>query len=479
MPDLTLRLRGWDKKRIRETRRALARERARIRGLRKARASAKPDEKLNLPRHARNISRRRYKQLLGGRRRHFPPEVLLCVWKPRPLLDGIYPERKKSWRTFDQRRFERQDIDLSSFSFIEDPKRAMSHLQSIVAADCECVDVKLHFEDDLCLDLGAYLILQAVRSQLLPVYTGGRISESMGKVFKLLKLDSAMEMNVPVRRHDAHNIWPFPLQRRRPANTSKSRRRHLDPQAAERVVKELVTTLNRWLGRIGELELSDVGENIARKMVGEVLGNAEQHSADEQDGNWSVAGFLTTRKIDGRDRYVVQLALFSPGRTISESLQSCAPETQEVMANYVRKHAKGEKYTAEMLRTVFALQDGVTSDAKAFEKSIGGTGLQDVLRFFADLSEQRPDGEDHGGMAIVSGSTCLLLKRRYKKGIFQPSLIPSSGEPARVLWFNEENSHDYPPDLDYVHHLPGKLQGTLLSMAIVVDEDYLRSANNG
>ncbi|MDB5585072.1 MAG: hypothetical protein JWP26_42 [Devosia sp.] len=476
---LRLRLMGFSAHEILTIRAELRQLKAKLRLSQGAVTEGKASEKRNIPRYAQNKVRSYFRRRYLGGAKSFDKSLLICAYKDHPLLNGMHPDRKKIWKGFIHRSTERLEIDLNGFSFVSNPVETMGVLQEIAIAECRNANVMLNFSDDECLDIGAYLILNAMKVQMISVFHGGAISDSIRNVFILLGLDKAMQMRMRKRDPEKDNVWPLRLQQRRPPGMTKSARAQLDPTHAEKATKTLVDTVNRWLSRMAKVRLSVQGERLAAKMLGEALGNAEQHSDAKGDGNWSLAGFVSRREIETEERYVFHLALFSPGETIAESMRTCAPDTQRALNRYVGQHLRNGPYTPEMLATIFALQDGVTSDAKAFENNIGGTGLQDVLQFYAALSANADPSTAIGGMAIVSGSTCIQFKEAYVKGQLDFTDFDPGKPPPRTIWFNPENHRDTPPDLRYVHALPGKLQGTLITMAFTVDEAYLRASSNG
>ena len=173
---------------------------------------------------------------------------------------------------------------------------------------------------------------------------------------------------------------------------------------------------------------------------------------------------------DGKPLYRCYLALLSVGATISDSIATGPAKTVARMEDYVRAH-QSSSISAEALRTVFALQDGVTKDHRALAEGRGGTGLQDIFELFEDLGAT-PSPVHDAAMVIISGSTCIRLAVPYMKG------HRKSNNSERELWFNQLNEPSSPPDRRHVFALPGRLNGTLVSMVLTLDPLYLEVTAN-
>lgn len=269
--------------------------------------------------------------------------------------------------------------------------------------------------------------------------------------------------------HD--DLWAFPIQRRRPTGSSRSKSRFLEPQSHEKVTDRFCDAINDWLGRpeINQMLTID-GRGWIGGIITEMLDNAERHSDPEnKDGEWSVAGFMARRIEDAEPVYRCYLAFMSVGATISESMSTCAPRIERQMRSYCELHVSsdGSGPSADTLRTLYALQDTVTRDPEADERNRGGFGFQEVMRFVNELGGTSKPGREPR-MTIISGSACIQLRPPYILG----TRATDDGSP-RVLWCNAENSAMVPPDPAFVFDLTERLAGTVISVAFTLDPDYL------
>jgi hypothetical protein len=213
------------------------------------------------------------------------------------------------------------------------------------------------------------------------------------------------------------DVWAFPLQRRRPALSSKSGTVHLNLQTRERAADRFCEAFNEWLG-VPEIdqELTQAGRGWLGQIFGELLCNAERHSQPaSDDGDWSTTAFTVRRVENGAPVLKCFIAFLSVGRSFAENLLEAAPEIQARLGEYTALHA-GCGCSAETLATVFALQDTITCDPLARESRTGGTGLQDVLEF-VDMLVGNGSAAKDTRVTIVSGKSCIELTKTYILGL--------------------------------------------------------------
>lgn len=418
---------------------------------------------------ANAVVRQRF-QVGRNRQARLPKDLLAWAYHRSALADALVPERRKTWIPILRRdRNVVPSITFKDFSFVDNPFATMEMLKEMVLIEGRAAQAHIHFEDEECLDIGAYLVLGELWPSLSGVFTGGKMNVQVQKALKAVGL--GQHLNISLRwATNIKDIWAYPLQRRRPRNTSTSSRLLLEPQRRERVADGLCDAIDEWLDRpeIAQ-ELTIEGRAWIASLVGELLDNAERHSApDTKDGEWSTAAFMVRRKDAGDAIYSCHMAFLSVGVTISDSLATAATEIQEWLAQFLAHH-EVQNVSADTLRTLFALQDGITRDAEATADRRGGLGFQEVLHFVNELGgTKRPGCEPR--VTIISGRSCLQLRAPYLMGSRKSERGP------RVLWCNERNSPNDPPDSAFVYDLPNPLAGTLISIAFTLDPEYLRQS---
>jgi hypothetical protein len=467
--------RGYSQEEVYAILQYLRKERLRLKSAPENTKGSTAAERMNLRRFVRAKVRMKMKLFYRYQALRIPPLLMLAQPQSNDFLSGFLQNRDSLWLPIMQRRHVEPipEINLKNFSFVHNPAETMEKISSILQLEATQLQARLNFDDERCSDIGAFLVLQAIRQHMAPVFQGGRMNLPMQKVIDAVGLRGPLHM-APFRVEDHSDIWPFHLQQRRPAGKSRSTERHIEPQTKEIVADRFVKTVNSWLKVAATQRLSHQGRRLVLKIVGEALDNAERHSTpDSDDGDWAITGCLAKEPGQAGDVFRLYVAFLSVGASISDSIATCSELTRAQMDAYVRRHA-GRRMREEELRTVFALQDGVTKSHAAFEEGRGGTGFQDIIEFFADLGDTSSIGYQ-ARLAIVSGTTCINLAPPYMKGERR-----SSSQSERELWFNAENSAEYPPDPEHVFRLPRSLNGTLVSMAIALDPAYLEAtANNG
>ncbi|HZS62886.1 MAG TPA: hypothetical protein VFA53_00075 [Xanthobacteraceae bacterium] len=433
-------------------------------------------ERLNRKRYAADKTRRERKRLLDRWPVRFTYEMV-AVKHPieEPVLDGLNPQRSTTWKPVFERPHAAAELDLKNFSFVDDPINAISLLKQIAELESKISEGRLNFDDQPCLDIGPFLVLQEMNKGMLPIFLGGRISGSVLRVIEFVGLRHALGMRFS-RAPSAGGIWPLPFRSRTPQGASPQRL--LRHQTSEHVATEVIERINEWLAEQAEVQLTEDGERLVLSMTGEVLDNAERHSdLSSRDGSWSVAGFMVRQRNETSIFYKCHLALLSTGASIAESMATAGDATKARMDEYVRRHRGFLKsnFTDENLQTVFALQDGVSRVHDALAQGRGGTGFMDIIEFFAALSGTSKADIPPPSLAIISGSTCISIKPPYMVGVRNNLFAKEGLRAPRELWFNPTNNPDEMPDPAHVLSLPARLKGTLITMVWTTDPEYLQS----
>lgn len=396
-------------------------------------------------------------------------------------MDSINPERNKdNWVAPLERQLDEvaEPINLKNFSFFEDPNHVLKLFYKISQYELKHVGIRLNFEDDYCLDVSPYMILAAIREEMLPIFNGGNMHPALQKVLIAMKLDKPLRMSVS-NSDGLKDVWAFPVQARRPTNTSISTRRFLNATSCEYTADLLCRKIDEWLGVEPICQrFTDEGKSHVRNLLGEVLNNAERHSQpDTKDGSWYTTAFMAKRKDgEGPKRLRCFLGFMSIGSTFYQSLQTASPEMKDRLKQYVEDYKNvGAPQSEETLWALCALQDGITCVASAEKNSRGGIGLMDVLEFVDELGSTS-DINSRPKVTIISGNACIKMFGNYIKGKDQAGYEPKGDMlPPRVLWFNSTNTRTQPPDPCHIFDLDYHFPGTVVSVSFTMDPDYLES----
>lgn len=413
-----------------------------------------------------------------NKRRTLPNiDLLSFKMKSDSFRDALAPDFSKKWVEIPQRLKEKKAyiIDLSRFSFAKDPDHTIALLREAAMAAARYPDVRLNFIDDTCDDLASYILLARLRETLPPVFLGGFITNEIRKVVDAVGLRRPLRMNaIKYKKHVKNNVSAFPLLRRLAPDQFGDISHQLRPQHKEKVAEQFVDTINSWLRDNEEqsLELTPHAEDLLITTIGEILDNAERHSnphSHSETGDWWIAGFR--RLSNGPSQQTIldcSVAIVSIGTTISESLETAAPDISEKINQYVREHAKRNKPgpDRELLRTVMALQDGITRKQAISENRLGGTGFMHLITTFAAIGANAIPGKEPL-ITILSGKSCIRVTPPYIK----PTTDSNTG--LKELWLNDGNDRSQPPDPAHAfavqHHFPG----TIVSMRFSIDASHL------
>jgi hypothetical protein len=436
-------------------------------------------ERLAGKRFAYDVVRREQVKLLRGKskKRITPSADLLTAEKSSSkILDALLVDRDELWKPAIRRpRYsDISSITLKTFSLLENPNVTFSQLSTIARAEATVLDAQLHFRDSVCLDIAPYLVLSLMRPAMMDIFRSGTMTRSIQKVIEAVGVRKALNM-APFNLKSIPDVWAFPVRMRRPTGSSKSPTVQLDPQTKEKVADDFCIAINSWLGR-PELksELNLRGRRSVKQLIGEVLDNAERHShLGSDDGDWAMAGFMAKRAVDERALYVCHMAFISVGNSIAESFDRVYPDQLPEMAAYVRRHKRRSGPSEATLKTVYSLQDGVTSDQSALLARRGGVGLMEILGLVNALGTTF-ELEIPPKLTIISGSSVIFVRDPYLVGLQQE---PNSNEP-RQLWFNEENSADFAPSPDHVADLNYTFSGTIVTAVFVMDPRYVEALEN-
>lgn len=440
--------------------------------------------KLNRKRFAAQKRRNFVKALARPLPRNLRKELLIARPRENDTLNSLCPDRISRWVPI-LSRTKALRIDLSNFSFLDNPILTMEAFRDIALAELEGINVSLNFKDQNCLDVGAMLLLEEMWPNLCPVFTGGDIEPMVAQMLEAVGLRKVMGWKAAAASERNTKIFAFPFRRQVRAGHATSK--GVEPQASVLVATQAVRFIDQSLRQTARVCLTRQARQKFHGLIGEILDNAGAHSSPDQKGGYTICGFLERRDHDDGDVFRFNLSFLSMGQTIADGLARAPAEIGRGMDEYVTMHTGKSGLTDENLRTVYALRDGVTRLPEKLNvvgnKSLGGTGLADILDFFAGLA-LLADPKDTPKLAIVSGNTYVQASGAYSRAKrFTPTgMRDGSSILPRELWFNEKNVKSEPPDVRHVYSLPSRLQGTLVTIGFNLDPylvEKLENAKNG
>jgi hypothetical protein len=329
------------------------------------------------------------------------------------------------------------------------------------------------------------LLLQEIWPHLCPVFTGGDIEPMVAQMLETVGLRRVMGWKPLLASEKNADIFPFPFRQQNRAGVKTSS--GVEPQRSAIVATQVVKFIDQALRQTSAVSLTRNARQNFHGLIGEILDNAGAHSSPDQKGGYSICGFLERREGSDGDIFRFNLSFLSMGQTIADGLANAPSGISKGMNEYVAAHKGKSGLTEENLRTVYALRDGVTRLPGKLNvvgnRSLGGTGLADILDFFSRLA-LFADPKDTPRLAIVSGNTYLQASGPYSRAtrFIPPGMTEVSPVVPRELWFNETNVKSEPPDVRHVYSLPGRLHGTLVTLGFNLDPhlvEKLKDAKNG
>lgn len=246
-------------------------------------------------------------------------------------------------------------------------------------------------------------------------------------------------------------------------------------------IEKIKNQINICLKSIN-LELNPFGQNKFGKLIGEILGNAEDHSKINE---WFALGIVMINEKDLNDEKVVMLNLvmMNLGNSIFDGFELTKELNKE---NYLRveqlyKNVGGSlknkffgNFSKESLFTLYILQEGISR--RKYLKPSAGHGTIPFINAFMELSENEEDGHI-SDLAIFSGNTMVRCLKKYEP--FKEKMIDEEREIFKMS-LNKEKNLEKLPDGDCLKNLPSNFPGTILSAKIYLNEKTLKSRlNNG
>ena len=293
---------------------------------------------------------------------------------------------------------------------------------------------------------------------------------SVQKVVEAVGIRKFMSMKAFKGLGNHKDVWAFPLRQRNPGTPTAT------PAMAigfSRVADQLVDTVDEWLGALPiSLELTKAARGQLNKIATEMLENAERHGRPgDEVGDWYVAGFMARREAGDRRGglnawYDCHVAIVNTGSTIAESILN-STETEEKIRNdldaYIAQHHSRARRSREVLATLYAMQDGVSS----LPQGRGGMGMIGNGRVVQRTGTHRGPGTPARDNYYFRPVLYLL------RGPIQGH-VGKSSDSKRVQPFNTEKSFESPPDGDHVFELGLRLPRYDRGVAIFA---RLRSTN--
>lgn len=377
------------------------------------------------------------------------------------LLDLLLPERREIYIPRKDCMRVRQSVDLSNFSFLDNPVRTLNTLTDIVRMNAVTGENRINFCDPMCYDMAPYMVLLLVAKEMeRERLIGGTITPFIRKIFDETDFTENFKMVPRKEGQTDWEVWPIKVESCR-QSTADAFQGLVAPHS--KLADNFTGCIEMWLKQM-DFGLTPTGLRHIMGMTGEVLNNAILHSGEGIGGEAWISGFMIPYSDgEGFKNCACYISILNLGKSIYESMQGCAPAVREDIESLVRKHkpmfSLRNYWNPEALWTLYALQDGVTG---MYGNNIprGGKGLMDMISFFSDIGQP-----GQSKLAIISGNVILKIN----------DPVPTMGaDGMRRLALNDTNSLEMPPKREYLKTLRQPFPGTILTWRFNLNPKHLQ-----
>ena len=251
------------------------------------------------------------------------------------------------------------------------------------------------------------------------------------KMSRLLRSIGVVKDTAAAEYHESDDYLKLYKKRSEP-------REDIEKSIFEQDRKSAVTAgFTKYLNNCLELISSSLSKDEESKLtryLGEVLGNAEDHSGAKL---WQIVGYLDS--VDPNHLYC-EIVIVNIGKTFLETFmdkQESAVVNDKRM-DYVRRHSMAE----ELLTLVYAMQQNASS--KLDEEIDRGQGTKYFMELFHHLVDKNKNDHCNPKMLILSGGAILKMDGTYRSQISNDKVIYA---------LNESNDLSKAPDKNYIKSL--------------------------
>lgn len=271
-------------------------------------------------------------------------------------------------------------------------------------------------------------------------------------------LHSFLGLKLPDKEDDGSKYCKFKLR--------EGRQRNYRENPKTKVSSDVVAFINESTIEAG-VELNETGKHAINGLIGEVLGNAEDHSA--KGSYWYVDGISFSETQHNVDVVDVNLSIINVGLSMYEGFE----ETKEKNAENYSKCQKlydihktlftaTNRFERESLFTLYMLNEGI-SRIKYKDDSRGNGTMRFLEAFIALGSFGNHNPTFKGLLNVISGHTVLSCdndRTVYTEGNF------------KKLSLNAEKNLQRLPDKKYLIYNKEYFPGTLLECHIYLNKDH-------
>lgn len=277
-------------------------------------------------------------------------------------------------------------------------------------------------------------------------------------------LHAFLGVQLPIDQDDGSHFLKLPLQ------SGKQRNYKENPKT--RVSAVVVDFVNKSTEEAGA-QLKLEGRRAIEHLMGEVLGNAEDHSAP--NSYWYVDAISFVEKQADTEVVDLNLTIMNVGMSMYEGFESTKVENAENYSkceNLYNLHKSQfsffNKFERESLFTMYMLNDGI-SRLKYADESRGNGTMKFLDAFITIGSFGKTDKRFKCQLNVISGHTVLTCDN---------DMHSYKVNGLNILSLNAENDFKKLPDKSYLAYNEEYFPGTILECHIYLNKDYFEQRIN-
>jgi len=364
-----------------------------------------------------------------------------------------------------------------TFSFLEDPEKALSTIHEITSAltNRRCRSIELNYQHCRRYSLGSEALLGVLgrvikhqkRTNGRTVTINGVYPSEPNHTEIVRDVGIVKEIDADKEHRDLADTKQQFIFMKEKTSTAKGSAYARDDknQTSENFVKYINDCLAESISK----KLTEKACRTLKSCVSELLDNAERHAMDKQQGKWYVRAHVNF----SHEHPSCEIVIFNFGKTIAATYDGLSAEhfsySQQVKP-YVDRHLGVRGLTREALITVASLQ-GRVSCKNNDERRTCGTGTVELLNFFQELHDDicssglTKNNELRPLMALMSGNTWIKFDGTYRLSFTNDVADDRSLEEAVYPLNDTPGKLADPPDTEFVKSLDtGFFPGVMINI---------------
>lgn len=247
--------------------------------------------------------------------------------------------------------------------------------------------------------------------------------------------------------------------------TGSKKRSNYRENSKGKIGQKVIRFINETL-RVFDLELDEEGANSMLNLMGEILGNAEDHS---ELNRYYVNG-VSFLEFEDKPIVELNLAIINLGYSFYEGFEAVKHKNEIIndLMERLYNHHKSLKgynsqiYSKESLFTLYGLQEGISR--LKFDDESRGNGTMKFIRAFMNLGQFGEENKKYQSkLNIISGHTvieCTNEFKPYQEGTFHR------------LSLNQEKDIKQLPSKKAIFTEKECFPGTILQVRIFLNKEY-------